>query len=163
MHESIACNVSSYFSSFLSLPIISARRKSGKVLHYFTLFLTNRAVVIFNVTKVFCNRCENLFVFAAKSHCHPNPCLHGGSCVDIKDGYTCKCPGSYRGTNCEGITINSLQPRDNRDLKIGRRRRRRRRQRERQNNNFARTSRFFVHFFAVTARLRRETTEFNVL
>ena len=45
-----------------------------------------------------------------------------------------------------------------RDLKI------RRRQRERhkstrfnqQNNNFARASRFFVHFFAVTARLRRE-------
>ena len=49
-----------------------------------------------------------------------------------------------------------------RDLKI----RRRRRQRERhksnrfnwQNNNFARVSRFFVHFFAVTARLRRENT-----
>ena len=48
----------------------------------------------------------------------------------------------------------------NRDLKI----RRRRPQRERhksnrfnnQNNNFARASRFFVHFFAVTARLRRE-------
>ena len=49
---------------------------------------------------------------------------------------------------------------DNMDLKI----RQRRRQRERhksnrfnnQNNNFARASRFFVHFFAVTARLRRE-------
>ena len=27
-----------------------------------------------------------------------------------------------------------------------------------QNNNFARASRFFVHFFAVVARLRRETT-----
>ena len=26
-----------------------------------------------------------------------------------------------------------------------------------QNNNFARASRFFVHFFAVTARLRRES------
>ena len=26
-----------------------------------------------------------------------------------------------------------------------------------QNNNFARASRFFVHFFAVSARLRRET------
>ena len=26
-----------------------------------------------------------------------------------------------------------------------------------QNNNFARASRFFVHFFAVTARLQRET------
>ena len=44
--------------------------------------------------------------------------------------------------------------------------RRRRRQRERQkkavgldwqNNNFARAPRFFVHFFAVTARLRRGT------
>ena len=27
-----------------------------------------------------------------------------------------------------------------------------------QNNNFARASRYFVHFFAVTARLRRENT-----
>ena len=26
-----------------------------------------------------------------------------------------------------------------------------------QNNNFARASHFFVHFFAVTARLRRKT------
>ena len=40
----------------------------------------------------------------------------------------------------------------NRELK----QRRRRRQRERQNKKLARASRFFVHFFAVTARLRRE-------
>ena len=79
-----------------------------KFCHYGTFLLTNRVVVIFNITKVFCTR-----FFAAKSYCHPNPCLHGGSCVDIKDGYTCKCPGSYRGTNCEGITVNSVQPRDN--------------------------------------------------
>ena len=31
-----------------------------------------------------------------------------------------------------------------------------------QNNNFARASRFFVHFFAVVARLRRETSQFLV-
>ena len=45
---------------------------------------------------------------------------------------------------------------------------RRQRERERQksnrfnvqNNNFARASRFFVHFFAVLARLRREMTKF---
>ena len=45
---------------------------------------------------------------------------------------------------------------------------RRRRQRERrksnrfdnQNNNFARASRFFVHFLAVVARLRLETSRF---
>ena len=32
-----------------------------------------------------------------------------------------------------------------------------------QNNNFARASLFFVHFFAVVARLRRETAFFHVL
>ena len=32
-----------------------------------------------------------------------------------------------------------------------------------QNNNFTSASRFSVHFFAVTARLRRENAEFHVL
>ena len=32
-----------------------------------------------------------------------------------------------------------------------------------ENNNFARASRFFVHFFAVTARLRHEDVYFHVL
>ena len=32
-----------------------------------------------------------------------------------------------------------------------------------QNNNFARASRFFVHSFAVTARLPRENDYFHVL
>ena len=48
-------------------------------------------------------------------------------------------------------------------FKIRRRQRRRERQNgvnrfSRQNNNFARASRFFVHFVAVIARLRRENT-----
>ena len=50
-----------------------------------------------------------------------------------------------------------------------RRQRRRRRKRERQksnrffqqSNNFARAAHFFVHFFAVTARLRRENAYFT--
>ena len=54
-----------------------------------------------------------------------------------------------------------------RDLKIRRQRRRRERQKSNrfsnQNNNFARASRFFVHFFAVTARLRRENAQFHVV
>ena len=48
-----------------------------------------------------------------------------------------------------------------RDFKIQRRGRQRERQKNerfnRQNNNFARASDFFVHFFPVFARLRRET------
>ena len=50
--------------------------------------------------------------------------------------------------------------RENRDLKIKRRRRQRERHKSnkfnKENNNFARASRFFVHFFDVFARLRRE-------
>ena len=46
------------------------------------------------------------------------------------------------------------------ELKIPRRRRERERQNSnrfiQKNNKFARASRFFVHFFAVAARLRRE-------
>ena len=46
------------------------------------------------------------------------------------------------------------------DFKIQRRGRQRERQKtnlfNKQNNNFARASRFFVHFFSVFARLRRE-------
>ena len=33
---------------------------------------------------------------------------------------------------------------------------------DRQNKHFARASRFFVHFFAVVAQLRRETFQFLV-
>ena len=50
--------------------------------------------------------------------------------------------------------------RENRDLKIKRRRRQRERHKSnrfnKENNNFARVSHFFVHFFDVFARLRRE-------
>ena len=46
---------------------------------------------------------ELMFIFfSAKSYCHPNPCLHGGKCNDNKNGYECRCIGSYRGVNCEG-------------------------------------------------------------
>ena len=54
-----------------------------------------------------------------------------------------------------------------RDLKVRRRRRQRERQKnnrfKNQNNNVAVASCFFVHFFAVTARLRREYAWFHVL
>ena len=54
----------------------------------------------------------------------------------------------------------------NRDLKIRRRRRQPGCQKSNrfnnQNNNFARASCFFVHFFAVTARLRREIPNFTL-
>ena len=51
---------------------------------------------------------------------------------------------------------------NNRELKQRRRRQQRERQKAKgldwQNNNFARASRFIVHFFAVTVRLQRESS-----
>ena len=59
----------------------------------------------------------------------------------------------------EKFTLRS-QIHTNRDFKIQGRGRQRKRQKKnwfnKQNNNFARASRFFVHFFPVFARLRRE-------
>ena len=51
---------------------------------------------------------------------------------------------------------NSRRSRDIRDLT----KQRRQRQGELQKSNSARTSRFFVHFFAVPVHLRREMTKF---
>ena len=53
------------------------------------------------------------------------------------------------------------KPVESRDFKMPRQRRKRERQKKsdmlnRQNRNSARAPRFFVHFFGVTARLRRE-------
>ena len=53
----------------------------------------------------------------------------------------------------------------NRDLTKLRRRRQRERQKHNrfneQNNNFARASRFFVHFFVIPAQVRREMAHFT--
>ena len=65
------------------------------------------------------------------------------------------------------LPVTVLDPSNIRELKI----RWQRRQRElhksnrfnNQKNNFARASRFFVHFPAVTARLRRENAQFHVV
>ena len=62
----------------------------------------------------------------------------------------------------------TLMVNDIRDFKIQPRGRQREREKKnkrfnKQNNNFARASRFFVHFFPVFARLRRENALFPVL
>ena len=65
------------------------------------------------------------------------------------------------------LTTATMFSRQNRDFKIQRRGRQGERKKNirfnKQNNNFARASRFFVHFFPVFARLRRENAKFRVL
>ena len=33
--------------------------------------------------------------------CDPRPCLNGGLCIDIINGYTCTCKHGYYGDTCE--------------------------------------------------------------
>lgn len=43
-----------------------------------------------------------LSVFAVeKNPCQTNPCLHGGSCLQEGDGYSCYCPQGFSGESCE--------------------------------------------------------------
>ncbi|XP_074525217.1 neurocan core protein-like [Halichoeres trimaculatus] len=40
--------------------------------------------------------------------CQTNPCLHGGSCLQEGDGYSCYCPQGYSGESCE-IDVDDCQ------------------------------------------------------
>ncbi|TWW57719.1 Neurocan core protein 245 kDa early postnatal core glycoprotein [Takifugu flavidus] len=43
-----------------------------------------------------------MYVFAVeKNPCQTNPCLHGGSCLQEGDGYSCYCPQGFSGESCE--------------------------------------------------------------
>uniref|UniRef100_A0A673XUF6 Neurocan core protein n=1 Tax=Salmo trutta TaxID=8032 RepID=A0A673XUF6_SALTR len=45
---------------------------------------------------------------AEDNPCQTSPCLHGGSCLQEGDGYSCYCPQGYSGESCE-IDIDDCQ------------------------------------------------------
>ncbi len=49
--------------------------------------------------------------------CSPDPCLNGGTCSDLVDGYSCACAAGYTGTNCETSRFSKLR-KDSQNLKI---------------------------------------------
>ena len=42
-----------------------------------------------------------LFLYSDKSECESYPCSNGGHCLDMVNGYYCKCQHGYHGKNCE--------------------------------------------------------------
>lgn len=42
-------------------------------------------------------------ILLVENHCRPtNPCKNDGLCVEMEDGYKCRCKGGYKGVDCEG-------------------------------------------------------------
>lgn len=50
------------------------------------------------------NQCEIL-----ADSCRPNPCLHGGLCVNLQPGYKCSCTEGRYGRHCEKSTYGFLE------------------------------------------------------
>ncbi|XP_041467351.1 fibropellin-1-like [Lytechinus variegatus] len=44
---------------------------------------------------------DKVNLYCAHPACYSNPCLHGGSCMEELDGFSCSCPGIYSGIQCE--------------------------------------------------------------
>ncbi|KAG1661332.1 Cubilin [Nymphon striatum] len=43
-----------------------------------------------------------------KNECNSNPCLNGGTCVDVFNGFLCKCPANWMGSTCS-VDVNECQ------------------------------------------------------
>lgn len=48
---------------------------------------------------------ERLISILNEDNCRSNPCQNGGTCVDMFDGYLCRCPPNWEGETC-GIDVN---------------------------------------------------------
>ena len=41
--------------------------------------------------------------FVDVNECSSNPCLNGGTCTDLRNGFTCTCGAFVAGTRCEFV------------------------------------------------------------
>ena len=46
----------------------------------------------------------SLFYCLEVDYCRPNPCQHGGDCIETPNGFKCHCQAQYKGTHCEGTS-----------------------------------------------------------
>ena len=52
---------------------------------------------------------KTLFFFGIDvNECASNPCLNGGSCIDLIGRFSCRCPEGFDGKNCENGLFNII-------------------------------------------------------
>ena len=81
--------------------------------HYtlYLLLLLNQLTNCFYLSSLF--RCPVGFLEVSGvcvPACETEPCLNGGACIELEDGYECECQSGYTGDNCEVISEPYVKP-----------------------------------------------------
>lgn len=76
--------------------------QSQSLLRVYTWLISTKLHVSFK--NLFMDILTVLYVILlVENHCRPtNPCKNDGLCVEMDDGYKCRCKGGYKGVDCEG-------------------------------------------------------------
>lgn len=88
----------------LKLPLLKASKWTGNSSSLPFLVYEHAELFVFFHNRLISHlqKPSTLSVFAVeKNPCQTNPCLHGGSCLQEGDGYSCYCPQGFSGESCE--------------------------------------------------------------
>lgn len=72
-----------------------------RIMAMFNVLYTN-SCVLFSTQMRFLLIPHNMAIVSDRAFCSPNPCEHGGTCVETLQGYKCVCQDGYKGDSCKG-------------------------------------------------------------
>lgn len=62
--------------------------------------ISERMRNLFRRITVLEGRVDEIFIKLTEDNCESGPCQNGGSCIDLYDGFACRCTDNWTGTTC---------------------------------------------------------------